>query len=213
MTMRRAALFFVALLAVPVALQAQKCIGQAPWSSGSLKIGGSLEFGGGSTEIAGGLSTGKDQGLFLAAGAGVVTDNSQVFLSGGLGKELSKPLADKITICPVANATYFLKKDGFSEFDVFGGLSGGYPVAMSSKNVGLILTGSAQLGFEHVSVDAGICGTAGVDCTSTDFVGLFGFGAGFIFNNRISLVPQLVLPTRGSVALLIIANVAVGKKK
>lgn len=211
--MRRAATFLLALVAVPAALQAQKCIGQAPWSSGSLKVGGSIQFGGGSTDIAGGISTGKDQNFFFAGGLGVVTDGGQVFVQGGAGKELKKPLADKITICPIANLAYFFKKDGFTEWSLSGGLSGGYPVAMNSKNVDLILTGSGQLGYLHESFDdtSGFCNVTGVDCSNSDVIGIFGFGAGFIFNNRISLVPQLVLPTKGDISLLIIANVAIGK--
>src|SRR5215831_7570406 len=108
--MRRAALFLLALVAVPAALQAQKCVGEAPWSSGSLKAGGSIQFGGGSTDIAGGVSTGKDHGFFGGAALGVVTDDSQWFVQGGVGKELSKPLGDKVTICPIGNLTYFFKK-------------------------------------------------------------------------------------------------------
>jgi len=207
--MRRAALFLLSLVAVPAALEAQKCVGQAPWSSGSLKVGGSIEFGGGSTDIAGGISTGKDQNFFFAAGAGVITDNSQFFIQAGAGKELKKPLADKIIICPIGNFSYAFKKDGVSSWAISGGLSGGYPVAMNSKNVGLILTGSAQLGYDKISVDGGLCDVTYADCS--DVLGIFGFGAGFIFNNRISLVPQLVLPTKGDIALLIIANVAIGK--
>ena len=209
--MRRAALCFVALLAVPAALEAQMCVGQAPWSSGKLKAGGSLEFDGG-TALGGHLATGKDGGMFFTGGAGIITDGGPFFLHGGLGKELTKKLGDKITICPIANADYFFKKHGVSAFDLSGGLSGGYPVAMNAKNVGLILTGSAQLGYSHVSVDASFCNISGVDCSDSSIIGIFGFGAGFIFNERISLVPQLVIPTEGDLALLIVANVAVGKK-
>jgi len=210
--MRRAALFFVALLAVPAALQAQRCVGQAPWSSGSVKVGGSLEFG--SVAVAGGVGLGKDKGLFGSAGAGVWSSHgfSQVFLEGGLGKELSKPITDKLELCPVVNVSIFLPKDDISSQTLSGGVSVGYPIAMNSKNVSLALIGSGQLGFEHVKATA-CFGTTCASASNTDVVGIFGFGAGFIFNNRISLVPQLVLPTQGGVSLLIIANVAVGSKK
>src|SRR5438128_2728407 len=149
--MRKAALCLVALLAVPAAMQAQKCIGQAPWSSGSIKVGGSLEFGGGSTDIGGALGFGKDKGFAFNVGAGVETGggSSRVFLTGGILKELSKPITDKLELCPIAQVTYFLKKNGVSALDVSGGVSVGYPIAMNSKNVGLVLTGSAQLGIEN----------------------------------------------------------------
>ena len=79
--MRRAALCFVALLTVPVALEAQMCVGQAPWSSGNLKAGGSIEFDGG-TALAGHLATGKDGGMFFNGGAGVITDGGPFFIHG-----------------------------------------------------------------------------------------------------------------------------------
>jgi hypothetical protein len=204
--MRRAALFFVGLLAVPAALQAQRCVGQAPWSAGSLKVGGSLEFG--STAVAGGIGVGKDKGLFGNVEAGVWSPGSQFFLRGGIGKELSKPITDKLELCPIAQAAYFFPKNDFSEFDISGGVSVGYPIAMNSKNITLALIGSGQLGWRHVSLSD--CGLT--ECSSSDVIGIFGAGAGFIFNNRISLVPQLVLPTSGGTEFLIIANVAIGKK-
>ncbi len=210
--MRRAAAFLLALVAVPAALQAQRCVGQAPWRSGSLKVGGSLEFG--SVAVAGGVGLGKDKGLFGSAGAGVWSSHgfSQFFIEGGLGKELSKPITDKLELCPIANVSYFFPKDQLSEFNLSGGVSLGYPIEMSAKSVSLALIGSGQLGLQHAK--STVCvGTACGSASNTDVVGIFGFGAGFIFNNRISLVPQLVLPTQGGISLLIIANVAVGSKQ
>lgn len=142
----------------------------------------------------------------MAAAAGVVTYNSQVFVSAGAGKELSRPLAGRITICPILNGAYSFKRYGLSEFSLSGGLSGGYPVAMKSKNFGVILTGSAQLGYTRRRIDPGFCDVPQIDCS--DFLGILGFGAGFIFS-RISFVPQLVLPTKGSMSLLILANLAI----
>ena len=172
-----------------------------------MKVGGSLEFDGG-TEIGGHVGVGKDGGFGFRAGAGVVTDGGPVGLHFGVNKEMSKKLADKIAICPIVNAAYYLKKHGVSSLHLSGGLSGGYPVAMSSSSVSLIITGSGQLGYSKVSIDGGGCDVA--DCS--DIFGLFSGGVGFIFNNRISLVPQIVIPTQGDVGFLIVANVALGKK-
>ena len=172
-----------------------------------MKVGGSLEFDGG-TEIGGHVGVGKDGGFGFRAGAGVVTDGGPVGIHLGINKEMSKTIGDKIAICPIVNAAYYLKKHGVSSFHVAGGLSGGYPVAMSSSSVGLIITGSGQLGYSKVTIDGGGCDVA--DCS--DFFGLFSGGVGFIFSNRISLVPQIVIPTEGDIGFLILANVAFGKK-
>jgi hypothetical protein len=174
-----------------------------------MKVGGSLEFDGG-TEIGGHVGAGKEGGFGFRAGAGIVTDGGPVGLHFGVNKEMSKKLADKIDICPIANAAYYLKKHGVSSLHVSGGLSGGYPVSMNSSSVALIITGSAQLGFSKVSVDGGGCDVPGADCSSV--FGLFGGGVGFVFNNRISLVPSIVIPTEGDIGFLIVANVAIGKK-
>jgi hypothetical protein len=174
-----------------------------------MKVGGSLEFNGG-TEIGGHVGVGKDGGFGFRAGAGIVTDGGPVGLHLGVNKEMSKKLGDKIAICPIVNGAYYLKKHGVSSLHLSGGLSGGYPVAMSSSSVGLIITGAAQLGFSKVSVDGDACDLPGADCSS--IFGLFSGGVGFIFSNRISLVPQVLIPTEGDIAFLILANVAFGSR-
>lgn len=204
--MRKVAFLLFAVGAVPAAVQAQACIGQAPWSSGNLKVGGSLEVDGGTTLI-GGIGAGKDQGFFFGAGAGIVSygggAGSQVVLTGGIGKELTSKLADKISICPVANLTWGLKKNDYSFQTVVAGLSGGYPLSTNAKNMNIILTGAGQLGFSHGSVEG---------FGSTDFVGVIDAGAGFIFNNRISLVPvlRIYVGDGSDVAFNVRANVAIG---
>jgi hypothetical protein len=186
-------------------MEAQQCIGQAPWSAGKFKVGGSIEINGG-TDIAGHVATGKDGGFFFNAGAGINTDSDQIFIAAGAGKELGTKLADKISLCPIAGASYHLEKHGFSAVGLSGGLSGGYPVELSSSSFSLILTGSGQLGFSKLSGD--FCDLPGADCSS--MIGIFTFGAGFILSERISLVPQIVLPTEGDIALLVVANIALG---
>jgi hypothetical protein len=186
-------------------MEAQRCTGQAPWSAGKFKVGGSLGVNGGTT-IAGGVSTGSDQGFFFGGGAGIHTEGDFVFIQANAGKELSTMLADKIVLCPILGAHYDLEKHDVSFFNLSGGLSGGYPVELSGSSFELILTGSGQLGYSKTISD--FCDLAGADCSS--LIGIFGFGAGFILNQRISLVPQIVIPTEGDIALLVIANIALG---
>jgi len=212
--MRRAALLLAALAVVPAVMQAQLCTGQAPWSAGSVKVGGSLEFGDGFTNILGGLGTGKDQGLFFGAGAGITNGGGEtaVLLAGGIGKELSKPVSGKLALCPVANVTIQLPKNDVSAQEFSAGVTGGYPVTISSSNMTLALVGAAQLGVDHVSISSNVCDISGVDCSNTDIIGIFDAGVGLVFNNRISLVPVLRVPTQGGISLRIGASVAVGKK-
>ncbi len=204
--MKRAALLLLVLGAVPAVVQAQVCRGQAPWSSGSIKAGGYVEFGEGYTDFAGSLGFGKDRGLFFGAGAGVTSysgpGGSQVFVEGHIAKEMSEPITDKLELCPIASVAILLPKDEVSGQSALAGVSLGYPLNVSAENLRIVLTGGGQLGFSRVSV-AGF--------SETDFVGVFDFGAGFIFNNRISLVPTLRIPTEGDLAFRIAANVALGR--
>jgi len=208
--MRRAALFFVALSAIPAAVRAQLCTGQAPWSAGSLKVGGLAEFGSGFTDLLGGLAWGKEHSLFIGAGAGIRNGGGETagLLSAGVGTELSKPVSGKLELCPVANVTIQLRKNDVSRQEFSGGVSGGYPLSVNSKNVDLSLTGAAQLAVDHVSIS-----NCTADCSNTDILAIFDAGVGMVFNDRISLVPVLRIPTKGDVSLRITANVAVGKKK
>ncbi|HLB53774.1 MAG TPA: hypothetical protein VJK71_01535 [Gemmatimonadales bacterium] len=203
--MRRVVLLLVAISAVPAAIHAQACIGQASWSAGSIKAGGSLEVDGGTT-VLGGLGLGKDEGFFFGAGAGFwsFADETQFLVTGGVGKELSTKLADKVAICPVANLTWGLPKNDFSFQTLTGGLSGGYPLSSSSENLGIVLTGAFQLGFHRSSF---------LGDSHTDFIGIIDAGAGFILNQRISLSPlvRIYFGDGSDVAFVARANVALGK--
>jgi hypothetical protein len=202
--MRRAALLLVVFSAVPAAMQAQSCIGQAPWSSGSMKVGGSLEIGDGYTDILGGIGFGKDGGFFFGAGAGI-GEGSQVLLGAGLGKELSTKLADKVSLCPVANVQIGLEKDEYSYWILSGGLSGGYPLSSSSTSTNFVLTGAFQLGISHASF---------LGVSNSDVIGILDAGVGLIFNERISVVPglRLYFGEGSDVAFTARANIAIGKK-
>lgn len=211
--MRRLALVvLLAAITVPAAVQAQACAGQAPWSSGKIKVGGSLEFGDGVTDILGGVAVGKDQGLTVAGRGGFVTGNGDTGfqLGGTVGKEMSKKIADKIAICPVVNADLVFGYFDLSTQQITGGLVAAYPIE-TGGNVGVSIVGGAYAGFAHRSISNDACTV--VDCSSTDFVLYLDAGAGIVFNKRISLVPLLRLPVEpgGDVRFFIGANVALGK--
>lgn len=213
--MRRAAWLLVTLSAVPAAMQAQLCTGQAPWSAGSLKVGGRAEFGSGETDLLGGIGWGKDHGIFIGANAGIRNGGGEtaVLLSGELGKELKT--SGKFALCPVVDADIQLPHQHVSEQEFSGGVTGGYPLSVTSKNMTLSLTGAARLALDHSSITGTPCDVienAGGDCSNSDILAIFDAGVGLVFNNRISLVPVIRLPTKGDVTLRITANVAIGKK-
>ncbi len=205
--MRRVALLLAALSAAPSAVYAQECFGQAPWSAGALKVGGGIEIGDHYTDLYGNIAAGKDGGFFFHAGAGNTNYDgpfSQVFLFGGVGKEMSSKLGGKVSICPVANASYGLKKDDFSYLVVVGGLHGGYPLS-TSGSVGIILTGGFRAGLDRVT-DTGV--------SDTQFIGILDGGVGFVFNDRISVVPVVILyfGEGSDFAFGARANIALGSK-
>jgi hypothetical protein len=201
-----------AAITVPVSVQAQVCAGQAPWSSGKMKAGGSLEFGNGVTDILGGVSTGKDQGLVIAGRGGFVTGHGDTGfeLGGTVGKEMTRKIGDKIAICPVINADIVFNYFDVNTQQITGGLVGAYPFE-TSGDVGVSLVAGAYAGFAHSSISNDACTI--VDCSSTDFVLHLDAGAGIVFNKRISLVPLLRIPIEpgGDVRFFVGANVALGK--
>lgn len=207
--MRRVALFFVALSAAPSALYAQECLGQAPWGSGPVKVGGGIEIGDGYTDFYGQIGAGKDGGFFFGGRAGVTNYEgpfSQVFVGGGVGKELSSKLGGKVSVCPLAGVEVGLPKDDFSYFHVTGGLAAGYPLSGGSSNVGIILTGAFRAGIEHIS-DTGV--------SDNRFKGILDGGVGFVFNERISVVPgvRLYFGDGSDFAFGAHANIALGGKR
>jgi hypothetical protein len=211
--MRKLALVMVlALTTVPAALEAQACAGQAPWSSGRMKVGGSLEFGDGVTDILGGVAVGKDQGYIFAGRGGFVTGHGDTGfeLGGTVGKELTRKIADKIAICPVINADLVFSYFDVTTQQITGGLVGAYPFE-TGGDVGVSIVGGAYAGFAHSSISNDACTI--IDCSSTDFVLHLDAGAGIVFNRRISLVPLLRIPLEpgGDVRFFIGANVALGK--
>jgi len=205
--MRRMAVLLAALVAVPAAIQAQMCVGMAPWSAGSIKVGGGLELGDGYTDLFGALSVGKDEGFFVGAGAGVTNydgPGSQVFLTGGAGKELSQKIGGKLAVCPVANVVLGLKDEGYSYIWATGGLAGGYPLSGGSESLSIVLTGAFQLGLSHASFDGD---------SDNSLIGIADAGVGFILNNRISLSPlaRLYFGDGSDFAFVARANIAIGK--
>ena len=176
-----------------------------------MKLGGALEFGSGFTEILGTIAVGKEQGMFFHAEGGLATGSGEsgFEVGGGLGWELKNKLADKIELCPVVNVHALFGYAHTNSQGVFGGLAAGYPLSMSG-NVGVTLTGAVLAGFDRSSVDSDFCGT---HCSNTDFAMELDAGAGFVFNERISLVPMLRIPlTGGDVRFRVAVNFAMGSR-
>jgi len=212
---RTAALILLVLGGVPGAAYAQLCVGQASWTAGGVKVGGELQLGSGVTDILGSLAFGKERGFFAGLGGGIESGGGDTgfLLTGMLGTELKSPLAGRLELCPVAGVVLGFGHHDISYQDFLGGVSLGLPVGINSQSVAVVLTGAFQLGYEHIS-NNDTCEALGIDCTG-DVFGVLDAGVGLIFNERISVVPQLRIPvgTPGSeVAFRVRVNLAVGKK-
>lgn len=178
-----------------------------------MKLGGALQFGDGYTDVNGGIGFGKERGLFFGVGAGISSPrhgDSNLEVLAHVGKELSEPVGGKFELCPIVNLLLGFPSESKYQH-LLAGIAGGYPVTMSSENMGLILTGLFQLGFSHFSVSD--CDLEA--CSGTDFVGVLGGGVGLIFNNRISLNPAILIGFGGGnsdVAFRAAVSIALGKK-
>lgn len=189
--MRRAAFLILACCAVPAAMEAQACVGQARWTPRPIKIGGLLGLGH-STVILGTAALGKDEGFFGGVGLGVETNGgTATIIQGEFGFELKESVADKLSLCPLATLLYETdSENGLSVtlLDILVGMGLAYPIELHSDKMRLALTSSLLLGNAHFSLEG--CEL----CSGNDFVGLLDLGAGLVVSERWSLVPQLRLP-------------------
>lgn len=182
-------------LLVPLAAQAQVCVGNPALGSnsrGNVGLGVSF-FDGGKGYNAGGVFGGR---VFGAANFSYVdfddTDLSFKEISGSVAYEAS-PSGSELSICPALGAGYGfgLEVAGIdvTSVTITPAVSMGLG-AVVSPTVTVAPFAQAGLVYTRVTADAGPFG----DTTETDTSGALVLGVGFIFNSRLSLGPAVYIP-------------------
>lgn len=181
---------------LPAAALAQTCTGNAGFTDTSLRLTAALDLGEGYTSIGGGVLSGKPDALFFGGGLALVSPefgDGGIALSGLIGKEIERPLGEKLRWCPFAGLTHTTNGGfGGSVTDFAIGGTVGYPLQSSgSGTTRFILTGGYTGVYERYELAAGF-GSA------EEWFGIIDAGVGIILSENLSITPGVRLYFRYS---------------
>ena len=188
-------LLVLGLLAIPVAANAQSCLGLPSFANGMFRINGSLESADSSTAYAVGVGAGKSSSVFGNIGVGQVSyegfDDKTNYGFIELGYQL--PLS-KAQICPVVGATYGTgPNDDINGIELTSqGISGGLAIGYTLAAGGFQIVPNAAVRYSSGKSKLEADGLPSFE-ESFDG-GLFDIGLGFIFANRFSIQPLVHIP-------------------
>jgi hypothetical protein len=183
--------------------RAQTCAGSLSYTTAPLQVGIDAAFSSDSHTFVPGVGFGKDA-FFARGGAEFISfsglDDSAKGIVGMAGAEYKVEAARPLFVCPmitvVRNWGPSIDVDTSSWLVNIGGSVG----FVAAKNGQTTIIPSAALSFNHLSTTGtfNFLGTS----TSSTAGGSFGslqFGAGFIFNDRMSLFPSIIVPFGGQI--------------
>ena len=196
-TILAAATLAGATVALPAALQAQACLGNASFTAGKVRVGGDVTFGDDVTTIGPNLAFGGRQGPFAGVSLDVIDvdrldDNGlRVGVNGGwqipLG-EGTRRNPSRAQLCPVA-ALGFMSGPDIGPIDVSGtDLSAGFAVGAPftlSPEVELVPFGGLSVLWARTTVE---------DRSESDTGGRLDLGAGFVFSRRFTARVGVAVP-------------------
>jgi hypothetical protein len=182
--------------------QAQTCVGTVSFATAPLQAGGDLAFGSQSRTFTGGVTRGSEK-FFVRGAASFMSisglNNGAKGILGSFGTELRVGPTSTIFVCPMVTVVkmwgpnpFLTGSGGFSSLVLSFGGSGGFEV----RNVGTTrVVPTFGLSFNHLRQSLnGIPGRSGNGITKGDTFLNLQLGVGFIFNERMSLVPSLFVP-------------------
>ena len=180
------------VLAVPTA-DAQTCLGAASFRDHPMQVAGSMATVNRATDIGGAFLAG---GRALFGGGGVAMTDPQVGramtnVGAVIGAEFENPDGPAF-VCPIgrlrfSNGPDFGGVDG-SSFVTHGGVSVGLRV-WETRNASVIPTFSLLAVYERYRSEL-----AGTENTAWIGSGLVTLGVGFVYDDRLAIVPSVQLP-------------------
>jgi hypothetical protein len=186
-----------ATLALPAALGAQACLGNASFAAGKVRAGGDVTFGDDVTTIGPSIAFGGRQGPFAGVSLDVIDvdgldDNGlRVGVNGGwqipLG-EGTRRNPSRAQLCPIA-AFGFQSGPDFGPFEVSGtdlsaGMAVGAPFTLSPE-VELVPFGALSVLWARTTLE---------DESDSDTGGRLDLGAGFVFSRRFTARVGVAVP-------------------
>jgi hypothetical protein len=201
--MKRFVITMVCSLLGIASAQAQTCAGSLSYRMAPLQVGIDAAFSSDSHTFVPGVGVGKDA-YFARGGAEFISftgaGDSAKGIVGMAGAEYKVDAATPVFVCPIVTVVRnwgpSIDVDSSSWLFNVGG-SVGFVAAKSGQTT---IIPSAALSFNHLSTTGtfDFLGTATTSTNATSF-GSLQFGAGFIFNDRMSLFPSIIVPFGGQV--------------
>lgn len=188
------------LLATPIVVNAQTCLGLAPFSAGRVQLAATGDFGNDSKAFAANLSFGSSAGAFGGVSVGTVSyeefDGNTTTLGGQLGWQVPIGTENRVHLCPVGGAGYGVGPDNIegsgtdlSSWTAFFGLQFGFATG-SNPQFRIVPTAGAALAYSKIELDGGLLG----GFEESDTFGIFTLGLGFVVNTRVSILPSVDVP-------------------
>lgn len=183
-------------------LEAQSCLGYAPFSSGNTRVGGVATFSDNATGLQGDLVFGGLAGPFGGFSAGFTTfeggGGNALNVGANLGTQISLGTTGAAGICPVV--------DGDAQFGPNGGgletntqrLGAGLGFGVSlplGTTASLVPFGVARFNYGRLNQEQGA-----LTIDVNDTYASFDLGAGLVFDNWLTLRPSITIPTDSRVS-------------
>jgi hypothetical protein len=176
----------------------QTCRGQATFENVPLRVGGDVAFSGDMVTFGGGVRKSFDR--FFAGGGALFHsisdfDSGATSVGGYGGTEMTVDSAQKFHLCPTAGILLtFGPSPGAdidaSSFTFSAGASLGF-VASTSGTTSIVPTFGFTFNVRRVKLSGGFFDD---EFSETEPFGALHVGVGFVFNDRLSLVPALLVP-------------------
>jgi hypothetical protein len=179
----------------PLILDAQTCLGLAPFSVGRIQLGASADFGEDAKAFSANLSFGSTNGPLGGVSVGTVDydelDENGTTVGAQLGWQAPVGTQNRVQLCPVVGATYGFGPDQLgsdvSSWSVFFGLQLGISTD-SSAQLRLVPTVGAALAYAKLEVDGFL------NFEESETFGILNLGVGFVVNTRVSILPSVDIP-------------------
>jgi hypothetical protein len=195
--MTRRILIVTALVAgVAATAEAQICAGNAPFSSGRMRVGVGAEFPEGEKAYGGALTWAHNSGVYVGGQVARSDDNngpeSAMDYTANLGYELSMETLGKIRFCPMGH--FGMAKGpntGNTEVSTTHyGLGGTFGTVLSSSD-NLAIVPSLGISWVNYSTKST---TNNTETTAEDNWMEATLGAGFILNRDVTFAPMVRIP-------------------
>ena len=202
MTSRMGSVIALVLLGLPlVSGHAQTCTGTASFGSGPMRIGASVDFAEDVRQYGGQLAVGRAGGPFatLSIGRFDIEDIDEFgkAYAGEIGYGVDLGPTESLELCPVLGSTYNTIKvniPGNSVTDITSrALSGGFmlgSVASTSPTLSIVPAAGIFYVHERAKIDSNIF----LDEEATEDYGVITLAAGFVFNQRVTVRPNIAIP-------------------